>query len=162
MKGENKTLTVNFRISKDRKRQLEYIAKKIGITATQFLDISIRLTIKDLLSEEGDNEAFEHAGIKAGMSPAIAKLIAENRFTPDQYKDVLKDGLYEGIYREYEDTVHNFINARWQEFGIDEKWRKDKRTKVAGTTIFQKTVIKGTIKRIKAEAKAEEAKNDIS
>jgi predicted transcriptional regulator len=154
---------INFRISKDRKKQLEYLAEKIGVSITQYLDQSISVAIKDVLYEEGDNAAFEQAAIKAGISPFIAKMIAENRVTPDQYKDVLKEKLYEGIYKEYEDTVHSFINARWKEFGIakelpaaskntDEEIEKD--TKIENVARkFHKASIKRTLWEIKQEGK---------
>ena len=109
---------INFRISKDRKRQLEYLAEKKGLSITQYLDTKIFREIQHTLENEARDEAFEKAAIKAGIDPAIARVMTIYRENLGLYKYILKDELAEKIWGEYAVTSNEFVNTKWQEFGL--------------------------------------------
>lgn len=125
-KGQDGKVMINFRISKDRKRQLEYLAKVMGGNITQYLDQLILDQIRETLDKKSRDEAFEKAAVKAGVDPDIAKVMAEHRENEGLYKNILRGELYDKIMEEFTDTCYDLINSRYEEFGIPERWEGKK------------------------------------
>jgi len=119
MKDENKTINITFRVSPKRKKQLEFLSGYFGKSISQFFDDNIRILTEENLYSKGDNEAFIKAAKKAGVHPAIAEIMAKHRGSPEEYKKIIKPEVFEEIYREYEATKYDLINALWKEYGIE-------------------------------------------
>jgi len=119
--GQDEKVMINFRISKDRKRQLEYLAKLWGKSVTQILDEIIITNCAENLEMDGRDQAFEQAAIKVGIHPAIAKVMGKHRGADYESTLKMKAEVLEEINREYEATAQDFINANWKEYGIDKE-----------------------------------------
>jgi len=119
---DDKTL-MNFRFTKDQKRQLEHLAKKSGMNSTKFLELLLKGEIEDCLVREAHTAAIEIAAIKMGIDPKIANGIAANtEFSEqlDQIKTLLKDDeRFKTFFDEFEDAWFHDLRVRYEAFGLE-------------------------------------------
>jgi len=117
--NDNKVL-VNFRISKERKKQLEFLAGKRGVSITQFLDLLIFDTISNTLKTEGILDAIEQAATMIGLEKNIAQ-----KFRNTNGLSELKKIMDEEKFTKLVDAFMQFIvpccEKYRQEFGLEEE-----------------------------------------
>jgi len=120
---EDDKVLVNFRISKERKRQLDYLAQKAGKSVTQYLDLLLKGEIEETLVHESHIAAIEKGAIEVGIPPKIANAIAssvDNSGKLDQIEAVLNDkDRFKVFLDEFEKAWWLTLQARNNELEIE-------------------------------------------
>ena len=117
MKDEK--VLVNFRITKERKRQLEYLAEKRGVSTTQFLDLLISDTISNHLKNEGMSDAIEQAILSLGLDSCIAKNFRTVNEL-ENLKKIMSAEKYSQLLEVFMKFIKPCTEKYFNEFGLKE------------------------------------------
>ena len=113
---------VNFRLTKDQKRQLDYLANRSGKSVTQFLSLLIKAEIENLLVDDAYRAAVEISAVKAGVSPSLAKGIADSS-DPNHLEDlkkILSEEFLTIFMEDFNKCWQAFANERFRDFGLED------------------------------------------
>jgi hypothetical protein len=121
MKDEK--VLMNFRFTKDQKRQFEYLAEKSGNNITRYIELLLKGEIETTLVIEAHTAAIETAAIKLGIDPKMANAIAnstDRSHKLDQIETLLNNGdRFKFFLDEFEKAWWETLEARFLEFAIE-------------------------------------------
>ena len=126
IKMDDDKVLINFRITKARKRQLEYLAQKRRLNVTQFLDLTIFNEISNTLKKEAILDAVEQAALASGFDDNIAKNF-RNFDGLENLKKIMDETKFKRLVDFFMELIVPCEAKYLKEFGLnDEKTEVDK------------------------------------